>query len=344
MNTADMNTAGMNTAGINTAGINTADINAAYAPLALVRRSGLPESTHYGVMAWQEADGTQSQLGRIDTPVFPRSALKPLQALAMLRLGLAAAGEELALTCSSHSGERFHLRAVARMLRDSGFTEDDLLNPPDLPYDERERQDWLSQGRLATKIAHNCSGKHTSMLRTCRHNGWSITDYTARAHPLQQAIERTLSELSGAAIADVGVDGCGAPAPMMTLAGLVRAYAQLAGPAGRSVANSPEAAIAAAMRNRSDLVGGTDRFGTLLAQRAAGILTKDGAEGVFVAALADGRTLAVKVSDGSHRPVPAIVLGALQRLGWISPEVAATIAADLQASAPGAPAMEFVGW
>jgi L-asparaginase II len=46
-----------------------------------------------------------------------------------------------------------------------------------------------------------------------------------------------------------------------------------------------------------------------------GLIAKDGAEGVYAAATADGRTVALKVDDGSARPRATIVVAALQALG-----------------------------
>ena len=60
-------------------------------------------------------------LGDIDEPVYPRSAVKPFQALALVESGAADAfgigTEELALACASHGGEPDHVargRGLAR--------------------------------------------------------------------------------------------------------------------------------------------------------------------------------------------------------------------------------------
>ena len=54
-----------------------------------------------------------------------------------------------------------------------------------------------------------------------------------------------------------------------------------------------------------------------------GLAAKDGAEGVFAAALPDGRAVAVKILDGSLRPVRAVVAAALAALGVDAPGLAA---------------------
>jgi hypothetical protein len=104
--------------------------------VAQVIRSGFIESVHHGSVVALDADGsTLLAIGDVAGPIFPRSASKPIQALAMLRAGLDLSGELLALAAASHSGERFHLDGVERILEGAGLTEQGLQNTPDLPYD-----------------------------------------------------------------------------------------------------------------------------------------------------------------------------------------------------------------
>src|ERR1700749_5362041 len=78
--------------------------------LAEVIRSGFVESRHRGSVVAMGPDGLYVfTAGSANTPVFPRSANKPLQAVAMLRAGLPLEGELLALGAASHSGEDFHV-------------------------------------------------------------------------------------------------------------------------------------------------------------------------------------------------------------------------------------------
>ena len=53
-------------------------------------------------------------------PVYPRSAVKPLQAIPLLETGAAEAfglgDSEIALACASHGGEKQHTEAVRRWL------------------------------------------------------------------------------------------------------------------------------------------------------------------------------------------------------------------------------------
>lgn len=297
-------------------------------PLALVVRSGFVESVHHGALVVLDADGSPLYAaGDVGAPVFPRSSNKPLQAAAMLRAGLdpaAVPGELLALAQSSHSGESYHLAGVRRILLTAGLTDAALQNTPDLPLDPTERAAWLGTGHAPTSLAQNCSGKHAAMLATCVANGWDVTSYLDHDHPLQQAIAETLADLAGEPIGPEGVDGCGAPVLALSLTGLARALSRVASATGPGA----EALVARANRDFPEYVGGTGRDVTRLIKGVPGLVAKDGAEGVYAAALPDGRALALKVADGAERARPPVVAAALRAIG-----IAAEVLDELQAEA-----------
>ena len=258
------------------------------------------------------ADGTRVlDLGDPDRPVFPRSSNKPLQAVAMLECGLGLDGELLALACASHSGEPFHLDGVRRILAAAGLDETDLQTPPDLPVDEVEKLQYVAAGGTARPLVMNCSGKHAAMLATCVVNGWPTDSYRDADHPLQQATRRTVERLAGEPVAATGVDGCGAPLFAISLTGLARAFAAVAtAPDGTS-----EHRVAAAIRRHPEWLGGTRRDVTALVAGVPGLIAKDGAEGVYAAALPDGRAVALKIEDGGQRARPPVMAAALRALG-----------------------------
>jgi L-asparaginase II len=270
-----------------------------------VLRGGLVESVHHGSVVVLAPDGSVLfQAGDIDTACYPRSAAKPMQAAAMVRLGLSLPPDLLALTAASHSGEDFHLAGAQRVLDLGGFTEADLGNPTDLPFDPVERETWIASGRPARKLAHNCSGKHAAMLHVARQHGWSTSDYLEPGHPLQREIAATVEDLTGDRIANVAVDGCGAPLYAVSLRGLATAAGRIASaPDG-----SPESAVAQAIRAHPEMVAGTRRDIAALMAAVPGLLAKDGFEAVQVAALPDGTAIALKIADGSDRArLPATV-------------------------------------
>jgi L-asparaginase II len=281
--------------------------------VARVVRGGVVESVHRGHLVVLAPDGSaRMRRGEPDGTFFPRSSLKLVQAVAMLRSGLDLDGELLALACASHSGEPDHLSGVRRILAGAGLDEADLQNTPALPLDADAATAWVIAGNKPTRLTQNCSGKHAAMLATCVAAGWDRAAYLDPAHPLQRAIRATVAELTGDGDpAHVTIDGCGAPLFSSTPAGLARAFARIAtAPAG-----TPEHRVAAAVRAFPWWLGGTGRFPTMLIEAVPGLVAKDGAEGVFAAALPDGGALAVKIADGSPRPLPPVVTALLGTLG-----------------------------
>ncbi|MFE2578527.1 asparaginase [Streptomyces sp. NPDC059378] len=295
-----------------------------HAPVAHLIRAGMIEGTHYGSVVVLGPEGDiRFQLGDIEAAFYPRSALKPVQAVAMVRAGLPLEGELLSLSAASHSGEERHLAGTRRILERAGLTEDDLRNVPDLPYDPVVRDNWVREGRLPSRPAQNCSGKHAAMLYTARLNGWSLHDYLDPGHPLQRAIAASVEDLTGQRVARVTVDGCGAPLFAVSLHGLARAAARIASaPAG-----SPERRVADAMREHAEMASGSGRDVAGLMRAVPGLLAKDGFEGVQVAALPDGRAVAVKIADGANRARVPVAAAALARAG-VDPELLTAFAGE----------------
>ncbi|MFG3009723.1 asparaginase [Streptomyces cinerochromogenes] len=283
-----------------------------HAPVAHLVRGGVVEGIHYGSVVVLGADGqVQFQLGDIEAAFYPRSAVKPVQAVAMLRAGLPLDGELLSLAAASHSGEERHLAGTRRILELAGLAEDDLRNVPDMPFDPVVRDAWIREGRLPSRLAQNCSGKHAAMLWTAQLNGWSLEDYLDPAHPLQQAVAATVEDLTGQRVARVTVDGCGAPLFSISLHGLARALARIT----TAAPGTPEARVADAMREHAEMASGSGRDVAALMRAVPGLLAKDGFEGVQVAALPDGRAVAVKIADGANRARVPVAAAALARAG-----------------------------
>ena len=282
-------------------------------------RGGFVESAHRASVVVTTPDGGHElALGAVDDPVLPRSSNKPLQTLAMVRSRLRMPPQHLALASASHNGEDFHVAAVREMLASAGLTEEDLQNTPDYPVHEPSRERVIRAGGTKLPITQNCSGKHAAMLATCVANGWDTATYRDPAHPLQQAMATTLTDLTGDEIAATTVDGCGAPVMAVTLAGLARAFGRLASAAP----GTDEALVADAIRAFPEYLGGTGRDVTALIAQTPGLIAKDGAESVYAAGLADGRGVAVKVADGYPRAKPVVLAAALRRIGVESPALA----------------------
>ncbi|WP_034273990.1 asparaginase [Haloechinothrix halophila] len=281
-------------------------------PLAYVMRAGMAESVHYGSAVVLDADGSiRYAVGDPDAVMYPRSAVKPIQASAMVGCGLDLPADLLALAASSHSGEQCHVDGVLRILATGSLSEDDLRNPIGYPLDTAVRDKWLAAGRPPSRLAQNCSGKHAAMLVTARRNDWSLDDYRDPEHPVQREIASLLAEVSGEKIAKVAVDGCGAPLFALSLTGLARAIGAVASAAD----GSPMAAVAESIRENPMQLGGSARPVTELIRAVPGLIAKDGAEGVEVAALPDGTAVAIKVADGTSRARDVVCAAALALAG-----------------------------
>jgi L-asparaginase II len=280
--------------------------------LAEVTRSDVVESVHAGHIVLLNADGSiLFQKGDPTLDIYSRSSLKSIQASAMVRAGLDIEPRLLALVCASHAGTPMHQQGAQAILAKVGLDEHSLQCILDRPLDEE-----LRRTSEPTRLAMNCSGKHAGMLATCIINGWPIDTYLEPAHPLQLAIRDEVEKLSGEKVAGVSVDGCGAPLFLFSLLGLARAIRNL------TISADPvHQDVAQACRDYPEMVSGPGRLATRMMQNIPGLFMKDGAEAVNVASLTDGRTLAVKISDGNARSMPAIVAAALAKFGIDALEV-----------------------
>jgi L-asparaginase II len=279
--------------------------------VAEIVRSGFVEGHHYGSIVALAADGSVDwSVGEVSAPVLPRSSNKPIQALAMVELGLDLPDDLLALACASHSGEPFHVEGVRRTLASAGLDEEALRTPPDYPLDDAAREAVIRGGGTRTPILMNCSGKHAAMLATCVLRGWDTATYLDPAHPLQVAILGTFARLTGEPVTTVAVDGCGAPLLATSLTGLARAFAALA-----TATDGPEHRVAEAIRRHPELVSGTTRDELTLHRAVPGLIGKAGAESCYAVALPDGRAWALKTDDGAPRVRPVLMAEALRRSG-----------------------------
>ena len=278
--------------------------------VAAVDRNGVDESFHHGTVVVADPSGCRALVGDIDTVIYPRSSLKPLQTTAMLDAGLRLDSRGLALACASHDGSPAHLAVVREVLAGAGRSEADLATTPDLPYDRGEAERVLAAGGGRTSLQMNCSGKHAAMIATCVAAGWPVDGHLEPDHPLQVHIAATVERLTGD-VAHIGVDGCGAPTHAVPIGGLALAISAIAAERGK---------VWSAMTAHPELVGGPERPVSVLMRAVPGLMAKDGAEGVFVAGLPDGRAVVVKISDGASRAAAVVAAASLRTLGVDVPD------------------------
>jgi len=297
--------------------------------LVEVRRGGRVESVHRGTFCLADADGTvRAAAGDIDTPVFPRSAVKSIQALAMFRSGavdrFGLDDELLAVACGSHRGEPKQIETVHRFLSTIGLSAGDLECGVHPPADPDARQALRVAGETPSAVHNNCSGKHAGMLATALALGVETKGYTRPEHRVQVLVREGLETVLGAAIgSDVcGIDGCSVPTWASPLTALATGLARLA--TGK---NLPDADAAAAKRligaatSHPDLVSGIGRFDTDAMVAFGGrLMLKAGAEGVYCGALGDlGIGFALKIDDGAMRAAETVAASLLIAAGKPDP-------------------------
>jgi L-asparaginase II len=292
-----------------------------FVEVAVLERAGLVESRHRGIAALVGPDGKLiDHLGVAKRLIYPRSAVKPLQVVAMRRAGLDLVGEELAICAGSHHGTGRHIALVDGILAEVGLDENSLQCPPAWPGSAAARAEAVGE----SKAAFNCSGKHAGFIAASKAAGWDIETYLDPEHPLQALVAEVMVEFSGEQILHSTVDGCGAPLHAITVEGLARAI-------GKFTANEPE--IANAMLAHPWAVGDTKSPDAVILEH--GMVAKLGAEGVFVIGLKSGHGVAVKIADGSLRAAPLVALKMLQRNGLIDDSTHAELHAALTVKSLG---------
>jgi L-asparaginase II len=273
-------------------------------------RGELVESVHRGAVAIADAKGAAVfALGDVERAIYPRSALKPIQALPLAESGAEVSEEELALACASHSGEPMHTARIAAWLARIGCMQNDLACGAHPPRYEPVWEEMIKRGEKPGRIHNNCSGKHTGFLALARHWNIATLGYERHDHPVQQAVRQTLSDLSGIADFAWGIDGCTAPNFALPLSGFARALAKLPKRGAR---------IVSAMIAHPELVSGTGRACASLMRAMNGVAVKAGAEGVYAATIPErGLGIALKIDDGAGRAAETAIAAVLAKLGML---------------------------
>ena len=279
-------------------------------------RGSLVESFHRGAVCIVRAEGEPVvALGDIERPVYPRSAIKVLQALPLVESGAADAagltGKELALACASHSGEAVHVETASAMLAKSGLSVDALACGNQWPMSDEAARALAAEGQKPTPLHNNCSGKHAGMLTLATHLEAGAEGYEHTDHPVQQRIRQTIEEMTGEAASPemCALDGCSVPTWAMPLKGLARGLARLASLSGLSAERvAASKRLMRACTSEPLMVEGAGRFGTgVMLRLGEAAFVKGGAEGVYCAAFPEqGIGMALKIDDGAKRGAEAI--------------------------------------
>jgi L-asparaginase II len=296
-------------------------------PLTAATRGRHTETVHRGTVVVADADGKQiASLGKPSQGTYIRSAAKPFQGMALALTGavegLGLDQQDLAIACSSHSGEPEHVSAVLALLSKASLSPSVLQCGVHPPLARPAAEQLIRDGRSPTVLHNNCSGKHAGMVAVCAYMDWPIETYRAPQHPLQRLNLATLSAFSGVAEEKIAmaVDGCGVPAFYLPVAALAVAFARLA--SGTRVSHEHAAAakmVRDAMLAWPRLIAGQGRFDTEFMEGADGTaVCKGGALGCEgVGLIGRSAALAMKMSDGSSASIPLVVLSVLSDLGYL---------------------------
>ncbi len=277
-----------------------------FAELAHLTRGSMVESRHLGVATLTSPTGEVLEThGNPAGLFYPRSALKPLQAIAMRRAGLRLTGAELAISAGSHLGTSAHVDLVNSILDSHSLTTKDLGCPRAWPGNPDARSKTASPA----KEFMNCSGKHAAFLAACKVAGWSTADYLSPDHPLQLSVAQVIAEYTGENLLPPTTDGCGAPLFAVSSQGLARAIGKVA---------ATEDELTTAMIEHAWAVGDHGNPDEFVLKH--GFLAKIGAEGVFVIGTRSGFGVSVKIADGALRAAPAVALKLLLNQGLLSQE------------------------
>lgn len=298
----------------------------------VVTRGSIVESYHRVHAAVTRGDEVITSARDAHLVASWRSCAKPFQAMPFLDAGghttLGWGDDQLALACASHGGEPEHVAVAKAMLRDIGLEEGDLACGVHDPLAPRGMKLLRDAGLRPTRLHNNCSGKHAAMLARAHLAGWSTHGYEREGHPVQEACLTSVAAWTGLLSSDIdrGVDGCGVVVFNLPLDAMARAYARFAAAIARG---EPVARrIADAIIARPFLVGGTDRFDTVIIEETRGnVIAKIGAEGVHCAAVLDqGIGIAVKVEDGAARAQYPALLDILRRFDALPDPLPARLA------------------
>lgn len=297
-------------------------------PLAVVTRSNRIECIHYGQVCITDTDkNIKFHVGDPKTKIFTRSSAKPIIAVAFVESG-AMEGfgitlEELAIICSSHSGQFFHRQAVKSILHKLGLNEDSLLCGCTDPYNADMVNLLIRENKRPSPFFNCCSGKHSGMLALCKFYGYTAENYNNVNHPVQKLIFKTINELIGCKAEDIvlGVDGCTVPGYMLSLHQHSYLYSLLAaGYNAKSKYRNSLGLINKAMRDNPRMVIGDGEFCTELMKGCGSkVIGKVGDEGVYCVSIPEKNLgICVKIADGNARAVHPVIIQLLKQLGVLN--------------------------
>jgi len=288
-------------------------------------RGDLVECQHRGAIAICDPKGRiVESLGDIDALVYPRSSIKPLQALPLVETGAAdhfqLSNAELALACASHGAEPAHTDTISRWLARIDLDDESLECGAHAPGHIASAEKLLLDHRQPRRLHNNCSGKHTGMLTAAKFLQEDTRGYIDRDHPAQQRWMDAVGDMADLDMRQLPwcYDGCGIPVIAMPLVATATAFARFGTPDDLPAKRAAAAhRLAQAIAAEPFMVAGSGSLPTEVMQLAGlRILIKSGAEGFYAAALPEqGLGIALKIDDGQAEASEVALLATLNHLG-----------------------------
>lgn len=271
--------------------------------LAKIYRGGEVESIHYGIVCLANTDSVIQSWGDAEFNFYTRSLIKPMQAKAMLDLGLDLHGKSLAIACASHNGLSDQVEAVEELMASYGISETDL----------KCGNKSNKRGELKSALYHNCSGKHSALIAASKMKSWDTNNYLDIDHPVQRSILNEVKRLTRLSDIVSAVDGCGIPTFYLSASQIAKAFAKLA-------CDDSYLEIIKVMNQYPDLIGSNKQIDSIIMKNYPNkFIAKVGAEGsIVVVNLEKAESLVLKVIDGSSRVRPHIIASILENLGWVT--------------------------
>lgn len=285
----------------------------------VLRQESVESSHQVHLLAVDQSGKTLIKAGDIKRATFPRSAIKPIQAMLFAEVREPKTSEDLkrlSLASSSHWAEKIHLDVVRDWHHERGFKEDDLICGPQIPRDPVEQRRLILEDQPVCRLHNNCSGKHTGFLQVCQERGWPLKNYGDFNHPLQQLLRRLFSDISGVDwdLLPWGIDGCGIPTSLVPLEALVKMSASFV---RQKKSDVRIARVIQAVQFAPEMVSSTTGFCSKLILESQGEwLVKTGAEGnYFGVNLLSGSSFFLKAEDGNTRASEFATLWLCEQLG-----------------------------
>ena len=307
-----------------------------FVDLVQVTRGNIVENIHQGIaIALDSNNKIIKKWGDTSTEIFPRSALKPIQTFGIFSSGtydaLKLSDERIAFATSSHHAEPLHIEMVQQWLKDLKLEEKNFTLGASWPLGDKRREDILKNEGVKTKTYHNCSGKHLGQLSICVHQNFNISDYGNPAHPVQQLFIKNLEKLSEIKINNIGIDGCGLPAPALPLERFAFALTKFAD--SKKLQGSDQEAVSKIVQCCVEYpihFGGSQSVNSILTKSSnKKILVKNGADGVFSAIVPDEKiAVVVKIKDGNMKAAEVAIAGLLLDLKLLDNETVRQLASQ----------------